>query len=653
MAISTSYRRTTTLSTDRDGDAALQSKLEQARRQRTAFYRRLAETGARAQADDDGGSAAGVVEVEVDNETSTRRRRRVDMTSPRVDVVTSASATQSALTERLPEPRSSWRYYTSYDNGEWRRHATPIYKADAELDTGISKLSERRSASMTDGFTSRYDEVDVDDGEGYQAKLTRPQRLRGTACLTRDLRPAAASSATDTGPTTLEEVKLVMKDVFDRSRYGSSYDVSELVQKILTERQRQRDPSPSRTEDRVIYANSERQTILDNMMQPLRTTLLPEIPEGGDEKDFVEKTLAPSGRRWTSSPSPDSQRVVVVRGLFGDDDDYDSGLRYDEIGVGVGERGTSLENQRDSSCQSPSNVPDTPNGEREEGERLEARWGTGSGRTGTREVTRHQESRTVSESTTQSRKDAFGRRIPADAVEIKVNVQSRGEPTNDQHLSPSKSAAVEQWLHSSNNKMSSAGRQIETDEKFGTRSGSGLRYEDVGSAERTTSGDGRIRAATGRTTTDDGRIWIPVVHVSETTSNVSKSPVGRPVEADATFRSEVIISPTTDNLGQGGITHEVTHQRRHDRDRSEGAQSTRDMQEVAAVSDQSAATASLRTGSGVGSYGFRSSIVVDRGGTHETRPAVVSQSSSRSSRSNQAIQLSTGDDGEWVVEKAL
>jgi len=105
MATSTSYRRTTTLSTDLDNDAALQSKLEQARRQRTAFYRRLAETGARAQADDDGGNA-GAVEVEVDGETSTRRRRRLDMTSPHFDVVTSTSATQSALTEPLPEPRS-------------------------------------------------------------------------------------------------------------------------------------------------------------------------------------------------------------------------------------------------------------------------------------------------------------------------------------------------------------------------------------------------------------------------------------------------------------------------------------------------------------------------------------------------------------------
>jgi len=35
----------------------------------------------------------------------------------------------------------------------------------------------------------------------------RPLRLRGTACLTRDLPPAtAATSATDTGPTTVGEI---------------------------------------------------------------------------------------------------------------------------------------------------------------------------------------------------------------------------------------------------------------------------------------------------------------------------------------------------------------------------------------------------------------------------------------------------------------
>ena len=96
---------------------------------------------------------------------------------------------------------------------------------------------------------------------------------------------------------------MVMKDVFDRSRYGASYDVSELVQKILGERRRE--PSPPHTEDRVIYANQDRRSILDNVTQPLHPTI-PEILEGSDEKEFEEKTLAPSGRRWTSSPSPDS-----------------------------------------------------------------------------------------------------------------------------------------------------------------------------------------------------------------------------------------------------------------------------------------------------------------------------------------------------------
>ena len=105
---------------------------------------------------------------------------------------------------------NSWRYYTSYDNGEWRRHATPIYKADAEQEIGSSgKLGERRSASMTTGLTTRYDEVDVENGESSSSHSRqtsasgRHQRLRGSASLTRDLPPADTSSATNSGPTTV------------------------------------------------------------------------------------------------------------------------------------------------------------------------------------------------------------------------------------------------------------------------------------------------------------------------------------------------------------------------------------------------------------------------------------------------------------------
>ena len=103
MATSTSsYRRSTTLRSAGNrghGDASLQSKLEQARQQRTAFYRRLA----RVQTDDDRN------EVEVETETSNRRRRQrldLDASSPHCEVVSSVSSTQSHLLEPVPEPRS-------------------------------------------------------------------------------------------------------------------------------------------------------------------------------------------------------------------------------------------------------------------------------------------------------------------------------------------------------------------------------------------------------------------------------------------------------------------------------------------------------------------------------------------------------------------
>jgi len=105
---------------------------------------------------------------------------------------------------------NSWRYYTSYDNGEWRRHATPMYKEDAEQDGGMSsRLAERRAANMNAGMTTHDDIIEIEDGEGSSShsRLTSAlgrQRLRGSACLTREPRSTTTgSSATDTGPTTV------------------------------------------------------------------------------------------------------------------------------------------------------------------------------------------------------------------------------------------------------------------------------------------------------------------------------------------------------------------------------------------------------------------------------------------------------------------
>jgi len=483
-----------------------------------------------------------------------------------------------------------------------------------------------------------------------------------------------------------------MKGVFDRSRYGSSSDVSELVQKILGERLRNRDQSPPKSEERVIYANPDRRTILDNVTQQLRPTL-PEIPEGSDEKDFVEKTLEPSGRRWTSSPSADSERIVVVQTLF-DDDYFDGGLRYEEIGAGARVCSPSLENQRDSSCRSLSNVPDTLNGEGGDAGEAEVRWTGGLPAGGravvTSETTRHRETRTVREtpppttttSTTTSHADAFGRRIPADAVEIKVQVQRGDSDGNKEHPSPSESRlrgerdldAAEQGQRSNTSPTSRhrtfiGDGAVETDEKLEDSRGNVLRHEkysdqvdDVGVTLRTSSGDGRTRVtstkSSGKTLTDDDRIWIPVIHVSGASalkSETTKSAVC-PVETET--RRHEVASPLADSRrGQVGtsspsVVVNVADARQQDRSDTaefrEAAKGTEDFAEVAGSAHQSEVT-SLRTGSGVGSYGFRSSIVVDRGSARGAQPVVSQMSSSRSSS---AMQQSAGD-GEWVIEKAL
>jgi len=464
-----------------------------------------------------------------------------------------------------------------------------------------------------------------------------------------------------------------MKDVFDRSRYGTSYDVSELVQKILGERLRYGDPSPSETEDRVIYANPDRHSILDNVTPALRPTLVAEIPEGGDEKDFVEKTLAPSGRRWTSSPSPDSQQIVVVRSAF-DDEYLDGGLRYEDIGAaasaGVRACGTSLENWRESSCQSPSNVPGTPNGERMEVGGFEPR----PAERRTTEMTRHHQSQSVTEtsSTSKSRKDTFGRHIPADAVEIKVQ-------RNEEHASPSKSrhhddrnSTVEHWLHSDGGKRSSAGGEriftgsnvIETEEQR-QRSGGDRRQESYSSQvknieinQRTSSDDEWSRMAgtksAGRTSTEDGRIWIPVIHVSGTppTRNAATKSSPHPVETEREIR---IDGTASDGRRQVGFSSRPVSEETGSRSgAADSRQFTRDTDEVAETSGaarQSTATSSsLRTGSGVGSYGFRSSIVVDPGSARDGRPVI--QQTTTTGRSGDGLEQSASG-GEWIVEKAL
>lgn len=461
----------------------------------------------------------------------------------------------------------------------------------------------------------------------------------------------------------LEEVKMVMKDVFDRSRYGSNCDVSELVQKILSERQRDREPSPAQTEDRIIYANPDRRTILDNVTQSLRPTL-PEIPEGSDEKDFVEKTLAPSGRPWTSSSSSDSQRIFIVRELFGED-----GLQYEEIGTGAA--GTSLENWRDSSCCSLSNVPDTQNGE---GER--ARWTVptaGGGRTVvTSETTRHRQNHTVTEApqppptlTTKSGKDTFGRRIPADAVEIKVEMQRGDSDKNEQYRRDKErnSPAVEQWLHSFSDSASPASHQrsfvdssfVKSDEKL-SNSSAVRRHEhysdqvkDGGTTPRTSSGDGWSKdtgtKSVGKTVADDGRIWIPVMHVSGTAASKSEATKSdaRPSPRSAEREERAVdITPTDAGRREGGFSSKLYIDNVSPaRQSCSESRQTQHVGEAAASAHQSS---SLRTGSGVGSYGFRSSIVVDRG---------LGRGSQLSSTGSSDATQQAASDGDWVVERAV
>jgi len=288
-------------------------------------------------------------------------------------------------------------------------------------------------------------------------------------------------------------------------------------------------------------------------------------------------------------------------------------------------------------------------------------------------------------STSGSRRDAFGRRIPADAVEIKVQMNGR------EFDERSGGATEERWTCA---ERSFGGAEADGDQwtagggRGRPREG-GREEENAGMASR---GVERSRVAAGGKSagktgsTDDGRVWIPVIHVSAAGSDKPRaksdtspagrsaeevSPVPRRPEREVLLRSEETVrleSPGQDRPGPdrsgpaesrksprgaagGAAAAAAVYRAGQDRSPSaawretpsgpaEGGASAA----AVAMEGSPAATPSLRTGSGVGSYGYRSSIVVER--------APAESRGGGGGGGGGGARSSTGSDGEWMVEKA-
>jgi len=215
-----------------------------------------------------------------------------------------------------------------------------------------------------------------------------------------------------------------------------------------------------------------------------------------------------------------------------------------------------------------------------------------------------------------------------------------------------------------------------------------------------------VQAAT-RSTDDDGRVWIPVIHVSggSPTSRTEAS------KSEDTYRSVHVVEALPSRRDDVGVSPPAVDGRRAAGDGrgavvaggsqsydgrgpvvASGSQSYDGRGAVVAGGSQSYdgrgpvvasgsqsfvvdvadrrsqarsgsaelrdstarktdTASSLRAGSGVGSYGFRSSIVVDPA---STRRAASSETPATTSRSTATVTLQqSAGDGGWVVEKAL
>ncbi|ESO11706.1 hypothetical protein HELRODRAFT_166723 [Helobdella robusta] len=73
---------------------------------------------------------------------------------------------------RVPEPHTSWRFYTSYDNGEWKRHMVPVYHSEEDVLNTSSTLGVRASI-RTDSESNVHTSEALSPSFGLDSSMRR------------------------------------------------------------------------------------------------------------------------------------------------------------------------------------------------------------------------------------------------------------------------------------------------------------------------------------------------------------------------------------------------------------------------------------------------------------------------------------------------
>lgn len=153
-------------------DDWLEQELERARQQRGSFYRKMASSRSASMRDLD--------------DVAGSRHHSASRGSTEREL--SGSPTGSTSSPPVPEPHSSWRFYTSYDNGEWKRHCVPAQKEEEEISIKSPTSDKEKEISPA-----------------YESHLKKYRQARN-ALFDRPARKFAASNSPQGETTTVRVV---------------------------------------------------------------------------------------------------------------------------------------------------------------------------------------------------------------------------------------------------------------------------------------------------------------------------------------------------------------------------------------------------------------------------------------------------------------
>ena len=78
-----------------------------------------------------------------------------------------------ATLPRVPEPHPSWRFYTSYDNGEWKRHMVPVYHDEKDVLNTSPNIGPRSPMKSENSFSFEANSPSI-EGSFRRMRISRP-----------------------------------------------------------------------------------------------------------------------------------------------------------------------------------------------------------------------------------------------------------------------------------------------------------------------------------------------------------------------------------------------------------------------------------------------------------------------------------------------